>query len=221
MENDRASTAVVASLLLALGCDPELPVSEMSDSGGSTGGDPGASTTADDTATTGAADGSSGVEPETSTGEVVDAELDALANLRGRDLYGLECLDLRKLGATADDPRVAVLVDVPPSNMAMAGEETAERVYDLAADTELAQLRAFVGVGETLDCEVEPTEGTLFRAIAGTIIVTYEVVDDGCLFTCERLFVEADDLVLERESDGATVELDKLYVPSWIDPMPP
>ncbi len=167
------------------------------------------------------ADGSETSVGSSSGADETDAELDAIANLRRDLVRGDECLDLRKLGATETetDPGVVVLVDLPPSNGAAPGEETAVRTYTLPGDAAEVRMRAFVGVADAAAqaCEDEPM-GTLFEVTAGALTVTYEVVDDGCLFTCERLFVEADGLVFERVSDGVEVEVEKLYVPGWIDP---
>lgn len=216
----------VGLLWSAVGCDPLPPpdaegttssagstsTAEVEDGGTSTGGPE-----SGDSETAAESSGSSG-------GPVIDPELDAIANLRSYEISGDECLDLRKEGTTHEQEHgIVVLVDLPPNNDAMPDEETAVRTYELPEDADRVKVRAFLGVPDSHShyCEADPEVGTEFDVIAGTVTATWQVVDDGCLFTCERLFVELDDLVFRRTSDGATVDVPKLYVPSWGDPSPP
>lgn len=211
----------LAGVLVACACGPSVETMRDADAHGTSsgGGETGGSTLVEDSADvtsgdTGASDGESDMEP--------DAELEAVAALRSTLDDATECLDLRKAGYADSEPGIVVFVDIPPANMAEPGEELATRTYTLPEDAAHLQLRAFVVHDpESHACEDVPTDGSVFDGIAGTFEVEYEVVDQGCLFTCERLFVAISDLVVQRQSDGATVEVGTLYVPSWSDPNPP
>ena len=220
----RGSCGLILAGLLPLAgpCGPNV---ESQDAGPPQGTSTGAiedGTSTGEVASTADAPGSSSGSVGSTGAPELDPQLEAIANLRATLGTAGECLDLRKIGQTDEGPPVMVMIDVPPSNLAEPGEELAVRTYVLPEDADDLQMRAFIlDEAAEVACEQVPSDGTEFEAIAGTFEVEYEVVDNGCIFSCDRLFVDITDLVMQRDSDGATVDVGTLYVPSWRDPDPP
>jgi len=174
-------------------------------------------------ASTNGGTGQTGDSGESGDTEGVDAALEALARARSTLVYSEECGTSRKVAWTdnSSPPNVMFLIQTVPDNGGVPGETT-KRTYVLPGP-DAPFINAVVGdfLPEDVVCEDAPPDGELFIGRSGEVTVELLSEDKGCAFSCDRLYVEMTDMVFTRFPDEAVVELDALYIPTWIDPEPP
>lgn len=140
-----------------------------------------------------------------------------------------ECGDLRKVAYRESEPNLVLMVDLPPQNGGdwqpdgEGGVEVVRRTYPLPHQE--AKVRLFVNPSPAItacpedDALPEDAE-TVYEALAGSLQTEWWSEDKDCIFSCERLFIEAHDLELV-DANGERLDVPVFYLPQWTDPEPP